>query len=159
SDIVQLSTNVTPNPQQTTSPYGENNGFNCPESIVDSAVTIVNENGSLRQGPLTSGALPVDGAVDEGGFQIAVVPAAPGQVALIYAANVTDNVINGQCNPVDNHPKMEGSEPIAVAWDGKDIVAQTRNPAGLMLSSGKNIPFPVKVREDRGFSLFHAQAG
>jgi cytochrome c peroxidase len=63
-----------------------------------------------------------------------------------------------QCSPIER-TLIDGNEPIAVAWWGSTLVAQTRNPVGLSLSNGRLIAFPVAARVDRGFSLFHRQAG
>jgi mono/diheme cytochrome c family protein len=143
----------------TEAPYGGDNGFNCPTSIVDSAITILGATAAdTRQGQLSTGSLPIDIAVDSSGYQIGVVTASPGKVSILYAANVVDQPTFGQCTKVERE-LFSGNEPIAVAWWGNTLVAQTRAPAGLHGSDGRIIAFPVDARADRGFSLFHSQAG
>jgi mono/diheme cytochrome c family protein len=157
-DAVNLTTTTDPSFTTTSAPYGSTDGFSCPQSIVDSAVTVVGADGVMTQAQLSSGSLPIDVTVDAMGYQIAVVTASPGKVSMFYAANVHPEQNNGQCAPIDR-PVIEGGEPIAAAWWGSTLVAQTRNPVGLSLSNGTIIAFPVKARVDRGFSLFHQQAG
>jgi len=161
TESINLSTSQTPtNPGGgTSSPYGGSSGFSCPESIVDSAITIVGPTAAdTRQGQLSSGSLPVDIAVHEKGFQIGVVTASPGRVAIVLAANITEQQSFGQCVPVERDVMIQG-EPIAVAWHGDTLYAQTRNPVGLRGTDGSVIDFPVEARVDKGFTLFHQQAG
>ncbi len=159
---LSTSTSTTPPPpgSTSTSPYGgAGSGFTCPESIVDSAITIMGPNATdTRQGQLTSGSLPIDVAVDSTGFMIGVVTASPGKVSVVLAANLIEQPTLGQCTPAEREVMTEG-EPIAVAWNGNVLVAQTRSPAGLRATDGRVINFPVAERTDRGFTLFHQQAG
>jgi len=158
-EAVALSTSTQPPPPGSDAPYGGDNGFSCPTSIVDSAITIVGATpADTRQGQLSTGSLPIDLAVDESGYQIGVVTASPGKVSILYAANVLDQPSFGACAKLER-VLFEGSEPIAVAWSGGTLVAQTRAPAGLHTSDGRVISFPVSTRVDRGFSMFHSQAG
>lgn len=147
--------------------------------IVQSAVSIVNGEQVSTSPQLGGVVLPVDVAVSGAGT-IAVAsagvrdPQAPsrsavfaGSIRLFSVNEIRANQDTGDCLPADGSVLVQ-DQVVAVAFTAdKQLVAQTREPAALLVIDNTDIPFaePRRIslggdsRLDTGHEIFHRDAG
>jgi hypothetical protein len=145
----------------------------CDEVIVHAAVTqfdpdapdapVTTTNAGGAAGPLV---LPVDMAVSPDGATLAVAGAG-NDVVYRDGTNflqTSDGMLECFIAPPEFStplPKMQpvAGEPVAVAFaDNGNLVVQTRQPAGLVLSNGARVEFGGASRRQIGHSMFHRAA-
>lgn len=156
-------------PVETETPGGYGSG-GCDGSIVHGTVTPLPGDGA----PVAQGAtpaiqftiLPVDVAVSPNG-DVAVASAGTDQVvrthtsSLVAEASFSDPEFGsmGTCLSNQTGAFVQG-EPIAVAFDGGTLLAQTREPATLVfVDSGQVIKLGGESRKDTGHEMFHKNPG
>jgi mono/diheme cytochrome c family protein len=138
----------------------------CPGPVVTSLLGVMDANGNLVAQTVMPGVLPVDVAVSRDGKWIAAV--FPGSAyagslptAATFDATQPSLPLLGESTFT---PQGFSLQPIAVTFDGAgDVLIQTREPAGLWISSASGVFAQVQLastsRADTGLDVFHSQAG
>jgi len=133
-----------------------------PGPIVTSAVTVLDAAGNpLGSAFVDQGVLPVDIALSKDGTFVAVALAGNQFTNLPDLQIISLDASRAAALPILS---LSGEQVTAVAFDAQgDLLAQTREPAQLLLVSGtqalRALRLSQKSREDTGHDVFHTQAG
>lgn len=147
--------------------YGAGGGRCGSQSIVESSLSSFDASGSLSVDPadisLMDAVLAVDIAVSGGGEVAVAVPGnarVPGKPQIIR-----NTLVNGALNANPCVQSLQGvvaapGQVTAVAFAGRELVAQLRQPAALFFpDSGRTIALSSESREDTGHTIFHSNSG
>ncbi len=152
--------------QVTTEPggYGNKGGRGCVSGIIGTRLSL-GRRGSIR---LPSAVLPVDLATN--GSEYAVVAAGNAynqKLSQIFVVAATE-LTRGTRECVGTLEGKVRGQAIAAAFDGFDLVVQTREPSAIHVMSAplspplrasRTLTLATDVRGDTGHQIFHANAG
>lgn len=134
-----------------------------PSGIVVSVLTALAPDGSVILNTEFPGVLPVDVAISPDGSNVAAV--SPGNA---FTSGLGSLFLFNACGlTLDSRPILEKDgtsiQPIAVAFNGPQLLVQTRQPSELRIYTANlpevSIALSPASREDTGHDVFHTQAG